>query len=150
MGYEKEYARGLTIISNADSRTTRLRTIGGAVVDNIEEEDESDDSVSDDEIVDTSEVDGFVSTEIIENRPETGRSGLWHLNGFDRAFDRDGLGLPRGWMTEQVWLRSQDSLGIGNAGIVTYTGNRNSYGVHQLAGMRPAVHLSISELINGN
>jgi len=81
-----------------------------------------------------------------EDRQGNGRSGLWRLNGFDRAFDIDGLGLPRGWMTEQVWLRSHDNLGIGNANTVSNTGNRYGYGVNQLAGMRPAVHLSITQL----
>ena len=84
-----------------------------------------------------------------ENRPDhaNGRSGLWRLNGWDRAFDIDGLGFPRGWMTEQVWLRSHDGLGIGNANTVSNTGNRYGYGVNQLAGMRPAVHLSITQLL---
>ena len=83
-----------------------------------------------------------------ETRPDNanGRSGLWRLNGFDRAFDIDGLGLPRGWMTEQVWLRSQDGLAIGNGNTVSNTGNRYGYGVNQLAGMRPALHLSITKL----
>jgi len=83
-----------------------------------------------------------------ENRPDNanGRSGLWRLNGFDRAFDIDGLGLPRGWMTEQAWLRSHDSLGLGNANMVSNTGNRYGYGVNQLAGMRPALHLSLTQL----
>jgi hypothetical protein len=83
-----------------------------------------------------------------ENRPDNanGRSGLWRLNGFDRAFDIDGLGLPRGWMTELVWLRSHDSLGLGNANTISNTGNRYGYGVNQLAGMRPALHLSITQL----
>jgi len=85
-----------------------------------------------------------------EDRPDhaNGRSGLWRLNGFDRAFDQDALGLPRGWMTEQVWLRSHDALGIGNANMVSNTGNRYGYGVNQLAGMRPALHLSITELLS--
>ena len=83
-----------------------------------------------------------------ENRPDNanGRSGLWRLNGFDRAFDIDGLGLPRGWMTEQVWLRSHDGLGQGNANMVSNTGNRYGYGVNQLAGMRPGLHLSLTQL----
>lgn len=83
-----------------------------------------------------------------ENRPDNanGRSGLWRLNGFDRAFDVDGLGLSRGWMTEQVWLRSHDGLGFGNATTVSNTGNRYGYGVNQLAGMRPALHLSVTQL----
>jgi len=83
-----------------------------------------------------------------ETRPDNanGRSGLWRLNGFDRAFDIDGLGLPRGWMTEQAWLRSHDNLGLGNGNTVSNTGNRYGYGVNQLAGMRPALHLSITEL----
>jgi hypothetical protein len=84
-----------------------------------------------------------------ETRPDNanGRSGLWRLNGWDRAFDVDGFGFPRGWMTEQVWLRSHDGLGIGNANTVSNTGNRYGYGVNQLAGMRPAVHLSITQLL---
>ena len=83
-----------------------------------------------------------------ETRPDNanGRSGLWRLNGFDRAFDIDGFGLPRSWMTEQVWLRSQDGLAIGNGNTVSNTGNRYGYGVNQLAGMRPALHLSITRL----
>ena len=87
-----------------------------------------------------------------ENRPDNanGRSGLWRLNGFDRAFDIDGLGLPRGWMTEQVWLRSHDNLGLGNANMVSNTGNRYGYGVNQLAGMRPALHLSIAQLMDSD
>jgi len=87
-----------------------------------------------------------------EHRPDNanGRSGLWRLNGFDRAFDIDGLGLPRGWMTEQTWLRSHDNLGLGNANMVSNTGNRYGYGVNQLAGMRPALHLSITQLIQGD
>ena len=81
---------------------------------------------------------------------DTGRSGLWSLNGFDRAFDIDGLGLPRGWMTQMIWLRSQDSLAIGNINMILNTGTRSTYGVHQLAGMRPAVHLSITQLLADN
>ena len=83
-----------------------------------------------------------------EPRPDNanGRSGLWRLNGFDRAFDIDGLGLPRGWITEQIWLRSADNLGIGNANTVSNTGNRYGYGVNQLAGMRPGIHLSLTDL----
>ena len=87
-----------------------------------------------------------------EERPDNanGRSGLWRLNGFDRAFDIDGLGLPRGWMTEQAWLRSHDNLGLGNANTVSNTGNRYGYGVNQLAGMRPALHLSITQLLQSD
>lgn len=75
-----------------------------------------------------------------------GRSGLWRLNGFDRAFNADALGLPRGWESQLVWLRSVDGLGLGNANTVYHTGNRYGYGVNQLAGMRPAIHLSITRL----
>ena len=83
-----------------------------------------------------------------ETRPDNanGRSGLWRLNGFDRAFDIDGLGLPRGWATEVAWLRSQDGLGIGSGNTVSNTGNRYGFGVNQLGGMRPALHLSITQL----
>jgi len=114
MGFDKDYARLQTFLTDADDRATILRT----------------------------------NTEP-ETRPGDGRSGLWRLNGFDRAFDIDGLGLPRGWMTEQVWLRSHDNLGIGNANMVSNTGNRYGYGVNQLAGMRPAIHLSITQLSQG-
>jgi len=75
-----------------------------------------------------------------------GRSGLWRLNGYDRAFDADGLGMPRGWETQLVWLRSADVLGMGNANTVFHTGNRYGYGVNQPAGMRPALHISITQL----
>jgi len=73
-----------------------------------------------------------------------GRSGLWRLSGFDRAFN---AGESSDWQTGQVWLRSVDSLGIGNANMVYHTGNRYGYGVNQLAGMRPALHLSLEELL---
>ncbi|MCL1787567.1 MAG: hypothetical protein FWG38_06235 [Defluviitaleaceae bacterium] len=72
-----------------------------------------------------------------------GRSGLWELNGFDRAFyvpDDNGM------LSRLVWLRSADSLGIGNANTVYHTGNRYGLGVVQAAGLRPAVHISITEL----
>jgi len=76
-----------------------------------------------------------------------GRSGLWRLNGFDRAFDSRILDVTSGWQAEQVWLRSVDVLGIGNANMIFHTGNRYGYGVNQLAGMRPALHLSLEELL---
>ena len=119
MGYDKDDARVTTVLADAYSNNSML-------VPNREIYDE----------------DG----EIIRNHIGTGRSGLWRLNGFDRSFDLDGLGLPRGWMTLQVWLRSCDSLAVGNANVVLNTGSRSGYGVHQLAGMRPAMHILISEL----
>jgi len=87
-----------------------------------------------------------------DNRPATqgGRSGLWRLNGFDRAFDADALGVPRGWESQLVWLRSADVLGVGNANTIYHTGNRYGYGVNQLAGMRPALHLSLARLSQGS
>ena len=72
-----------------------------------------------------------------------GRSGLWRLNGFDRAFNP---GIHEGWEARLVWLRSADTLSIGGANTVYYTGNRYSCGVNQLAGMRPALHLSMTRL----
>jgi len=71
------------------------------------------------------------------------RSGLWELNGFDRAFYTTDVGLS----SRMVWLRSGDSLALGNATTVYHTGNRYSVGVNQFAGVRPAVHISISRLI---
>jgi len=150
MGYDKESIRIITTLADADNRTSALRITGGSSDEESEETqgiEESEENEENEEISDTAEIEEI---ERNENRIGTGRSGLWQLNGFDRAFDRDGLGLPRGWMTEQVWLRSQESLGIGNISMVMYTGNRNNYGVHQLAGMRPAVHLSITQLIGDN
>jgi len=75
-----------------------------------------------------------------------GRSGLWQLNGFDRAFCDNSLEVASGWESRLVWLRSANSNSIGNVNMVYFTGNRYGYGVHQLAGMRPALHLSISQL----
>ena len=75
-----------------------------------------------------------------------GRSGLWRLNGFDRGFYYGELGLEATWETAQAWLRSVDSLAIGNGNMVYHTGNRYGYGVNQLAGLRPAIHLSITRL----
>jgi len=125
MGYDKETARSTTLLDDANNRSTSLRFSDDIETEDTDETDEGEES---------------------NERPDTGRTGLWRLNGFDRAFDRNGLNLPRGWMTEQVWLRSCDSLGIGNGNMITNRGSRQGYGVHQLAGMRPAVHLSISEL----
>ena len=76
----------------------------------------------------------------------SGRSGLWRLNGFNRAFDYSLLGLPRSWETQLVWVRSSDTLRLGNANALHDSGNRYSNGVAQLAGMRPALHLSVSQL----
>ena len=76
-----------------------------------------------------------------------GRSGLWRLNGFDRAFDDNALGFSASWEGRLAWLRSADSLGIGNANTVYRTGNRYGYGVNQLAGLRPGVHLSVTQLL---
>jgi len=82
-----------------------------------------------------------------------GRSGLWQLNGFDRGFN---FGLPNTgwsydeeelWLNNLVWLRSLDSFAIGNVNVVSYTGNRYGYGANQQAGLRPAVHLSLTELL---
>jgi len=72
-----------------------------------------------------------------------GRSGLWQLNGFDRAFFSTELS----WEMRLSWLRSADSATIGNANTVYHTDNRYSYPVNQMAGMRPAVHLSITRLL---
>ena len=135
MGFDKDSARNITFLRNANNRSTALRENRAVEAEEAEAIEVNEDDEDDEE------------NDNIEEQHDTGRSGLWRLNGFDRAFDQDGLGLPRGWMTQQVWLRSQFSLGIGNSSVVTHTGNQNNgYGVHQLAGMRPAVHLSISQL----
>jgi len=140
MGFDKDSARSFTLLRDADNRTTALRANREVAVVEIDEDEdeETEDSEDIEEIEDITED---------EDLPDTGRSGLWRLNGFDRAFDRDALGMPRGWITEQVWLRTQDSLGIGSVNVVTNRGSRYAYGVNQLAGMRPAVHLSITELL---
>ena len=80
------------------------------------------------------------------------RSGLWQLNGFDRAFCAYGLAveMPRNWETEVIWLRSNDNFAIGSANSISRTGNRYSYGANQLAGMRPGIHLSIAQLVGGD
>jgi hypothetical protein len=70
------------------------------------------------------------------------RSGLWQLNGFDRAFyTRSG-----DFSSRVVWLRSADSLAIGNINTIYHTGNRYSLGVNQPAGLRPAIHIHIANL----
>jgi len=83
-----------------------------------------------------------------DRRPitEGTRTGLWRLNGFDRAFDASVLGVPLWWDTQLVWLRSVPSIAIGNANTVYHTGNRYEYGVNQLAGVRPAIHMSLTAL----
>jgi hypothetical protein len=73
-----------------------------------------------------------------------GRSGLWELNGFDRAFDSATLASDGSWETRLTWLRTADTFGVGNANTVYHSGNRYTYGVNQQAGMRPALHLSIT------
>lgn len=88
--------------------------------------------------------------EIRENDPRhdlsKGRSGLWQLNGFDRAFYVDSY-LSDDWVNNLVWLRSADIIAIGNANTIYHTGNRYGHGVNQMAGMRPALHLSITKLL---
>jgi hypothetical protein len=72
-----------------------------------------------------------------------GRSGLWQLNGFDRAFY---VPADMGFLSRLVWLRSADSFAIGNANTVCHTGNRYGIGVNHPIGLRPAIHISISDL----
>ncbi|MCL2673072.1 MAG: hypothetical protein FWF01_01630 [Alphaproteobacteria bacterium] len=80
-----------------------------------------------------------------ETRPDNarGRSGLWRLNGYDRGFTLEDMSWP-----DRVWLRSADSLGVGNINTVTMTGNRYAHGVIQQAGLRPGVHLDLVKLQN--
>jgi len=75
-----------------------------------------------------------------------GRSGLWRLNGFDRAFDSRVLDAPGTWEAMLVWHRSVDTLGMGTANMACHVGNRYGWGVQNLAGVRPALHLSIDQL----
>ena len=90
---------------------------------------------------------GDKTTGLRTNRdPETrndyasGRSGLWRLNGFDRAFFHTSANSAR------VWLRSGDNLGIGNINTIDPRGNRYGHGVINAGGVRPALHLTISDL----
>ena len=72
-----------------------------------------------------------------------GRSGLWQLNGYDRAFNAD----PQAdWENRVAWLRSADVLGIGSANTIYHTGNRYGMGVQNRAGVRPALHLCLNSL----
>jgi len=141
MGFDKDSARSFTSLRDVDNRTTGLRQNREATTATFGDDEENANS---------EEGDGVEGEDENEDILDKGRSGLWRLNGFDRAFDSDALGLPRGWMTQQVWLRSQDSLGIGNVNIVTNRGSRYGYGVNQLAGMRPAVHISLSMLLKND
>ena len=75
-----------------------------------------------------------------------GRSGLWQLNGFDRGFGQSSIRSQNEWSARLIWLRSVDALAIGNANTIYHTGNRYGFGVSQLAGMRPALHLCINTL----
>ena len=77
-----------------------------------------------------------------ETRPDfaQGRSGLWRLNGFDRAFFHTSANTAR------IWLRSADNFGFGNANTVDPTGNRYGHGVINVEGVRPALHLNLSKL----
>ena len=75
-----------------------------------------------------------------------GRSGLWRLNGFDRAFDSQVIDTTCTWEAMLVWHRSVDTLGMGTANMVCHVGNRYGWGVQNLAGVRPALHLSIDGL----
>lgn len=75
-----------------------------------------------------------------------GRSGLWRLNGFDRAFDSTVMGEPGSWEAMLNWVRSVDTLGMGTANMVCHVGNRYGWGIHQPAGVRPALHLSVHQL----
>ena len=77
-----------------------------------------------------------------------GRSGLWQLNGFNRGHNPANLGEYIIWETKLSWLRSSDGLAMGSANTVCHNGNRYSYGVIQRAGIRPGIHLSLTELLN--
>jgi hypothetical protein len=77
-----------------------------------------------------------------------GRSGLWQLNGYDRGFNSaaDAVRGDHEWESKLCWLRTADGIAFGSANTVCHAGNRYSYGVVQRGGMRPAIHLSLTEL----
>ena len=77
---------------------------------------------------------------------EYGRTGLWRLNGFDRCFNPYALGNSEYFHYYAIWTRSAITNALGNGNVVSATGNRYGNGVSQLAGLRPAVHLSLTQL----
>ncbi|MCL1845387.1 MAG: hypothetical protein FWF77_05755 [Defluviitaleaceae bacterium] len=79
--------------------------------------------------------------------PQGGRTGLWRLNGFDRGFNPFLLGDELSFETYTSWIRSAVSNGLGNANVVSAPGNRYGNHVSAQSGLRPAVHLSITRLL---
>jgi hypothetical protein len=76
-----------------------------------------------------------------------GRSGLWELNGFDRGHNSAVIRGSNSWEPMLSWLRTGDGIAMGSANTVCHAGNRYSYGVIQRGGMRPAVHISLTQLL---
>ena len=85
----------------------------------------------------------LITNTIPETRPDValGRSGLWRLNGYDRGYTRMGIGVSR------AWVRSGDSVSIGNVNTISPTGNRYEHGVINVEAVRPGIHLDISSLV---
>lgn len=71
------------------------------------------------------------------------RSGLWNLDGFDRARVRSLD--PSAARNQNSWLRS-GSNSIDGARLVQGTGGSNGTVVHESVSLRPAIHLDLSEL----
>ena len=85
----------------------------------------------------------LITNKVPETRPDValGRSGLWRLNGYDRGYTRRNIGVSR------AWVRSGDSVSIGNVNTISPTGNRYEHGVINVEAMRPGIHLDISSLV---
>ena len=70
---------------------------------------------------------------------EDGRTGLWELNGYDRAWGDTSV-------TSFAWLRSGYSNGIGSARAVYWDGNVIDGSVDAPSGVRVALHLNLKSL----
>jgi hypothetical protein len=86
-------------------------------------------------------------------RPNYNRYGLWEMTAYDRAHWRNPqLTTPSGQPTgtnAYAWLRSGSSIAASHARSVTYNGDGwgNAGGAVSLVlGVRPALHLSFSDL----
>ena len=71
-----------------------------------------------------------------------GRSGLWELNGYDRAWAKEGSDA----LTSRVWLRSGYSKNEKNALEIFSSGKYYSNSAVNNVGVRPAIHLNMKQL----
>ena len=84
------------------------------------------------------------------HRSHNGRTGLWRLNGFDRGFYPYALGSPLYFNNYTSWTRSAVTNALSNGNVVSAAGNRYGIDVSNVSGVRPALHLSLTRLLESD